>query len=237
MKNLKKFDSYVNEGMDDIINHYNKPRYTHWRGSASKHKSLGWNSRNEQYERFKDLLKIGVKEGDNILDFGCGYGDLYDLVNQKYKNVKYTGVDINSNFIEDAIKNYGELFYKINKKEDIKKGFDWILASGVFTVHTSDNMLYDTIDYFYNICNKGISFNLLWGSTMPEKETEVNLLNIFKVYNILSGAEMPKDPDSTEIPIRGYDPNKIEKYFKSKYKHVVVKSFKKYYEFTVYIYK
>jgi len=61
----------------------------------------------EQTERFKNLLEIGVKNNDSVLDFSCGLGDLYSYTKDIRLNINYIGVDINRNFIRDAIGQFG----------------------------------------------------------------------------------------------------------------------------------
>jgi len=51
-----------------------------------------------------DDLKSYVKEGDRVLDLGCGNGRLYNLF--KDKRVEYTGVDASERLIEIAKKKF-----------------------------------------------------------------------------------------------------------------------------------
>jgi cyclopropane fatty-acyl-phospholipid synthase-like methyltransferase len=71
--------------------------------SKDPHGKVGWNSKDNQIIRFQRLLDVGVMNGETILDFGCGYGDLYDYTQKKDLKIKYIGVDINKSYIYDAV--------------------------------------------------------------------------------------------------------------------------------------
>lgn len=194
MKYLKRFENVV-----DIVDFYNTDYYT---SKRNKYGKLGWRSKDGQLERFDALLNIGVKGNDSILDYGCGYGDLLEYLwsVNKYKNVDYYGVDINSEFINKSKEEYGDEFFGLIKSyKNVNDSFDWFLASGVFTVFTSNEDLYNTIDHFYKKVNKGLSFNLMYGYC-------------------------EKDDYCKKEEYRGYDPKIIEKYFKTKYNKVEVSS-------------
>lgn len=64
---------------------------------------------------WKDL----VKEGDNILDFGCGNGRLIEIL--KDKKINYFGVDLSEEFIKIARSSYPNYnFQTINEKNFLK---------------------------------------------------------------------------------------------------------------------
>ncbi len=66
-------------------------------------KTLGWGNIEQQEYRFKNILNATDFNKKNILDIGCGFGDLYDfLKNSQIKIQSYTGWDINENLLEKA---------------------------------------------------------------------------------------------------------------------------------------
>lgn len=69
-------------------------------------KKVGWSSPEIQMLSFQiatDLEGIKWTEIDSFLDIGCGYGKLIDYL-RKHKNFpgRYTGIDIMSEFIQEA---------------------------------------------------------------------------------------------------------------------------------------
>lgn len=200
------------KGINKILNYYNRPFYS---SSQNNYRKVGWLSKEDQNNRFKCLLNIGVKENDYILDYGCGLGDLLNYINDNNLNINYLGVDINPDFIEKNKNKYGEEYFKlINNYNNIKEKFDWFIASGTFTVYTSNIDLFYTIKYFYNKVNKGLSFNLLRTPFYENEKTNI----------------------SKNEPVRGYSLNDISNYFNKNYKNVKITLFKNN-EFNVYIYK
>lgn len=128
-------------------------------------KSLGWNTRYSQKVRFEAIKQIGIKNGDKVLDIGCGFGDLYFYLKNFNLNIDYTGIDLNPNFIEIAKNNCGNncnfIVGDINKIKNQK--FDWVVASGIFNfdVPKWDKEILTIIKKMFDYCLKGISINFL----------------------------------------------------------------------------
>jgi tRNA (uracil-5-)-methyltransferase TRM9 len=53
-------------------------------------------------------LKSYIKDGEKILDLGCGTGRLYEIF--KDKNIDYAGIDFSENLIQIAKEKYGNHF-------------------------------------------------------------------------------------------------------------------------------
>lgn len=76
-------------------------------------------------------LKKHIKDGEKVLDLGCGNGRLFELF--KGKNVDYTGIDLSEEFIKKANKKYGNHFQVANflKLPFENNRFDsiWVIAA------------------------------------------------------------------------------------------------------------
>jgi len=114
-KNLTRLSSLFNEFGDD-------------------ERSLGWTKKkqNLRFQQIVSRLNIMNKE---ILDIGCGFGDLYSYL--KLNNdvlFNYTGIDIMPEFIELAKKKNPEgCFLTADFMNwDSNKRFDYIIACGCF---------------------------------------------------------------------------------------------------------
>ncbi len=64
-------------------------------------------SRNAIWSELEELKKY-IKNGERVLDLGCGNGRLFELF--RGKNIEYTGVDFSEKLIEKAREKYGEHF-------------------------------------------------------------------------------------------------------------------------------
>lgn len=125
--------------------------------------SLDWDSYESQQGRFEILSKIGDLNNKSVLDFGSGLGDLYGYLAKHYKNVDYLGIDILPDFVEAASKKYPKAKFSGEGLTDIKKTFDYVLASGslTFQVEGGKNFYFKIIEQMYQHANIGVAFNML----------------------------------------------------------------------------
>ena len=137
---------------------------------------VGWmDGKKNQLKRFDTLLDIGVKNGDTVLDFGCGVGHMIEHINKTGLKVKYTGIDINKDAIRKAktafmvsdimgirpMESPTGIVFSHGSTKDIKENYDWILASGVFNYKFPKAEMIQTVNKLLDHANKGIAFNLL----------------------------------------------------------------------------
>ena len=137
---------------------------------------VGWmDGKKNQLKRFDTLLDIGVKNGDTILDFGCGVGHMIEHINDIGLRVNYTGIDLNKDAIRKAktafmvsdimgirpMESPTGIVFSHGSVKDIKENYDWILASGVFNYKFPKAEMIQTVNKLLDHANKGIAFNLL----------------------------------------------------------------------------
>ena len=127
-------------------------------------RSLGW-VRGSQAVRFKNLTMVGELENCSILDVGCGFGDLYGYLLDSGLRVKYTGVDINRNFIETARGIYPDAhFIEADFESQVIAGkYDWAFASGIFNLKIEDNRTFieNSLKKMFKLSKKGIAADFL----------------------------------------------------------------------------
>jgi len=212
---LRNLHEYLNEKYKkaniDVINDF-YPEY--YKNSKGNHDVVGWGSKKDQNKRFEVLLQIGVENGDTVLDFGCGLGALYEYMNKHYDDFGYIGADINQEFINKCKNKYPEAkFIKIDDIKDVKLKYDWLIASGAFTVYTPIEDMLKTIKTAFTTVKYGIAVNFL---------------------------EHTHAKNSDLAAIRGYDKKKIYKLFLEEFKEFhTVELHEGYIEndFTIYIKK
>ena len=109
-------------------------------------RALGWD-KGRQEIRFKALTRclesVNQLASFTILDFGCGFGDLFKYLKPKFPNLLYTGVDISDDFITSNNEEWQEhnnppKFKLIESHLEIETTFDFIIASGTFNYKTDD---------------------------------------------------------------------------------------------------
>jgi cyclopropane fatty-acyl-phospholipid synthase-like methyltransferase len=125
--------------------------------------SVDWDSDHNQIERFKILSKIGDLTGKSVLDFGSGLGDLYGYLSKRFKGVKYLGIDILPEFIEEAKKKYKQGNFELKELDDVKESFDYVFASGSLTykMRKDKNFYLKIVEELYQRAKMGVAFNML----------------------------------------------------------------------------
>ena len=132
-------------------------------------KGVDWNGEESQQLRFEQLLRVCPHDtAFSLLDYGCGYGSLYDAMKKKFQHFTYHGLDISEDMIDAARKNYeqaGNASFDVGMQP--KGTIDYIVASGVFNVRleTTDDAwwayLLNTLELMNRFSDKGFAFNCL----------------------------------------------------------------------------
>jgi SAM-dependent methyltransferase len=128
-------------------------------------KTMGW-SGNSQLERFQILAQIDDLNHKSILDIGCGNAKLYDYLIPLYPHIRYTGLDLVPEFLENAtirLANCKDVqFYQGNLMSEDLPLLDYYLVSGSLSYKNSNPIqIFISIQHLYNSCRLGLGFNLL----------------------------------------------------------------------------
>jgi len=130
--------------------------------------ALGW-SKPKQNLRYRILLEYWsnakISAAPHVLDFGCGFGDLFGYARAHNLQINYTGLDINPDLIAVARERYPEARFLPSgvELEKLNEKFDVVVASGIHNYRVSDNMSYinETMKLFNRIARVGFSINFL----------------------------------------------------------------------------
>lgn len=130
---------------------------------------LDWNSIESQHIRYEQLSKVIIeKESFSILDYGCGFGSLFDFLKSKGHDFSYVGFDIVEEMIEKGKqlhKRDPKCFFT-SKKSELESA-DYVVESGIFNMKQDDR--YDdwteyviaTLVEMNNFAIKGMAVNFL----------------------------------------------------------------------------
>ena len=84
----------------------------------------------------RNLIQSVSKEGEHILDVGCGFGDLNKFLLAHTTNYSYLGIDLVDKFLLEGQKRYKKESIVFQKGEFLEtmfnNSFDYIIASGIF---------------------------------------------------------------------------------------------------------
>ena len=158
----------------EIIDRYNK----RFKIYGDDPLSLNWKDQKAQHERFSNFLKLANVENKNILDVGCGFADLYTYLRNKNKlPKKYTGIDINPDFINHCKKKFPSLQFHVGNLIDnhtTDEKFDIVLMVGVLSYNFKefDNIKFtkEVVTNAFNFTNDTLIFDMQ--STVVNKNYE-----------------------------------------------------------------
>ena len=136
--------------------------------------SVGWQNEARQQCRFEVLLSFIKEDKADILDVGCGKGDLYHFLKKENYAHTYTGIDISEEMIRLATVAYPNGKFMCRNFYDYtpSKQPDYCIANGVFNLKTSDNMervLKEAIMFLLQQSEKGLILNVLTGEKYHKK--------------------------------------------------------------------
>ena len=95
--------------------------------------ALQWKSKGAAHQRFRQFWAEIDFDDKNVLDVGCGFGEMGNFLTKRYKDVKYKGVDIMPEFIESGKKLYPQLDLEVSDyfSRPLPEVYDTIICSGV----------------------------------------------------------------------------------------------------------
>ena len=133
-------------------------------------RGVDWNSPEAQEIRFAQLARViqNADQGYSLLDYGSGFGALYDFLARLGPGVRYTGYD----FVPDMVRKGDEMHAGIagcafTSDETALQPVDYAVASGIFNIRldASDEAWRDYVlgilTRMDGLAGKGFSFNML----------------------------------------------------------------------------
>ncbi|OUS10668.1 SAM-dependent methyltransferase [Gammaproteobacteria bacterium 53_120_T64] len=143
-------------------------------------RGVDWNGEEGQTLRFEQLCKIiEMTNHFSINDLGCGYGALYDFLDEKYKEFSYSGIDVSEGMVQAAEQRYlnqpKARFVVSNEPDEIA---DYCVASGIFNVRlgrSNDEWRYyleATLDMLDRTSRVGFAFNCLTSYSDSDKKRD-----------------------------------------------------------------
>ncbi len=152
---------------------YHRKQTNRWQGDKAK--SLGWTNEESQLCRFEVIARSTDFEKKSVLDLGCGYGELFELLDSIYRLKSYTGVDQHTDFLKQAKQNYTEARCKfiVGDMSNINlEAHDVVIASGSLNYISRDSdYLTNMITRMFGLANQTVIFNLLNSSQYPSRNT------------------------------------------------------------------
>lgn len=145
---------------EEVIASYSQSLTQHGGGPEAAQ----WSPEGQNF-RFLRLIGVGDLNGASILDLGCNIGDFYPFLKSRFRNIRYTGVDIVPATIELAQKKYGdaEFFCQDILDKPLGKKFDFVFISGLFNneCYQDSEAVHPILRAAFHRAQKGLAFNFL----------------------------------------------------------------------------
>jgi len=132
-------------------------------------KGVDWNGAESQSLRFAQLMRVlNDDEAFSITDVGCGYGALFDFLNERFSAFNYRGTDVSAEMIEAArtrLRDHDNAQFSDAAPGQVRT--DYSVASGIFNVrlgHDDEHWksyLVATLDDISQGSRRGFAFNCL----------------------------------------------------------------------------
>ena len=132
-------------------------------------KGVDYNGSDAQERRFEQLIKvIQAARPFTVIDYGCGYGAMFDFLNRKEWQFEYFGIDLIEKMVmaaHDSHKNFPNAHF-ITREGDLPIA-DYLVAGSIFNIKLDatyedwQDFVVKTLHQMNSLCSKGFSFNML----------------------------------------------------------------------------
>lgn len=116
-------------------------------------------SQESHERRLRSVLRLPIKAGDSLLEFGCGTGRLADLVPD---GVRYEGLDWSGEVITLARHRRPQSTFRCGSISDLTPR-DWVVASGPFNYAKgwSKRQTAEAVTAMWDMSRRGIALTVL----------------------------------------------------------------------------
>ena len=132
-------------------------------------KGVDYNGPEAQEVRFEQLVKvIDPTQKFTVIDYGSGYGAMFDFLQKRGWNFEYYGIDLIEKMViagREAHKNFSNAHFTTDEKE--VPLVDYLLAGAIFNIKLEasyedwQEFTLQTLRNMDKLCSKGFSFNML----------------------------------------------------------------------------
>lgn len=141
--------------------------------------ALQWKSKGAAHQRFRQFWAEIDFNGKSVLDVGCGFGELGNFLTKRYKNVRYKGVDVVTEFIENGKIKYPDLTLETVDyfNHPLPENYDIIICSGALNSNLKNNLMFrkNAIKIMFDHTTNVLAFNMLGSYPQPENNKISNV--------------------------------------------------------------
>ncbi|MCA1899421.1 MAG: class I SAM-dependent methyltransferase [Chloroflexi bacterium] len=143
-------------------------------------KGVDYNGEQAQQTRFAELVKvINPAKKFSVIDYGSGYGAMFEFLLQRGWDFEYYGVDLIEKMVlagREKYRDFPNARFTTDERE--LPVADYLVAAGVFNIKLDApydewrNFVCETLPRMNALCSKGFSFNMLTKYSDAERMAE-----------------------------------------------------------------
>ena len=150
----------INNSTNDINNKQGWDRIWELKGQTTSNNLFDINGYDDTDFNYKQtfehiIKKLGINEGDRILEIGCGAGMFTKLFMNDYN---YYGIDYSRSLINKNIELNNSVVYNCEASDTPFKDkyFDYVISVGVFEYFPNKQYMKNVLKEINRVCSKGI---------------------------------------------------------------------------------
>jgi SAM-dependent methyltransferase len=154
----------MNEHIQRLLNgYYSEKLKLH----GPDYKGADWGSLQAQQVSFVQLSRLITAENSSLLDYGCGYGALYDFLREHKLENQYTGFDISEEMLSHAKQLHAGNNAQWLSSLPGSAVYDYVIACGIFSIKLDipvpqwEEHTLQTLQKINALSKKGFAFNSL----------------------------------------------------------------------------
>lgn len=136
---------------------------------------VDWGERNADHllrlEQMLAVVEVGESESvrKSLLDVGCGFGSLFELIKQREIDISYTGIDLCEAMIGAARRRHPQVEWLVGDilERSGEKSYDYVVCNGILTQKLGvsqrdmDAYLKALVRRMFDMARIGIAFNVM----------------------------------------------------------------------------
>jgi SAM-dependent methyltransferase len=132
-------------------------------------KGVDYNGPEAQERRFEQLARvINASQPFTVIDYGSGYGAMFDFLHKKGWTFEYYGIDLIEEMViagRETHQSFRNAHFTTNEREVPLA--DYLLAGAIFNIKLEasyeawQDFVVATLQHMNTMCSKGFSFNML----------------------------------------------------------------------------
>ena len=132
-------------------------------------RGVDYNSDEAQERRFEQLTKV-IRAGESfsILDYGCGYGAMFEFLLKKGLDFEYHGLDRIEAMVRTGREKYGRHGNAhFHSDESTVPPVDYLVAGAIFNIKLEATLndwrefVCESLRHMIALCTRGLAFNML----------------------------------------------------------------------------